>query len=78
MTYSTAEGREPRFVVSEGNSHLGNIRGRPSMILVVLPYYVLNALGGQYEKEEKEEVGGGVADELQERFSAKRPRLDGL
>ena len=22
MTYSTAEGREPRFVVSEGDSHL--------------------------------------------------------
>ena len=25
MTYSTAEGREPRFVVSEGDSHLKKI-----------------------------------------------------
>ena len=48
------------------------------IILVVLPYYILNALGGKYEKEEKEEVGSGVADELQERLSAKRPQLAGL
>ena len=48
------------------------------IILVVLPYYVLNALRGKYEKEEKEEVGSGVADELQEWFSAKQRRLAGL
>ena len=76
MTYSTAEGREPRLVVSDGNSHLGNNVFFFIIIIIVvilvlmIPDDVFNALGCEDEKEEEEEVGGGVADELQERLPA--------
>ena len=78
MTYSTAEGREPRLVVSDGNSHLGNvvfffiiinivvILAVIVIIVLMIPDDVFNALGCEDEEEEEEEVGGGVADELQE------------
>ena len=75
MTYSTAEGREPRLVVSDGNSHLGNnvfffiiIIIVILIIVLMIPDDVFNALGCEDEEEEEEEVGGGVADELQERL----------
>ena len=37
-------------------------------ILISLPNDVLDPLRDKDEEEEEEEVGGGVADELQERF----------
>ena len=75
MTYSTAEGREPRFVVSDGSSHLDNaiiiiINIITIIIILLIPDNVFNALRCEDEKEEEEEVGGGVADELQEWLSA--------
>ena len=37
----------------------------PIIIIICLPDDVLNPLGDEDEKEEEEEVGGRVADELQ-------------
>ena len=82
MTYSTAEGREPRFVVSDGSSHLDKpiiiiiiiitiiIITTIIIIIIIIPDDVFNALRCKDEKEEEEEVRGGVADELQEWLSA--------
>ena len=36
MTYSTAEGREPRFVVSEGESHLIMLKMMTMMISMMI------------------------------------------
>ena len=79
MTYSTAEGKEPRFVVSDGSSHLDNgiiiidiiiVIIAIIIIVIIIPDDVFDALGCEDEKEEEEEVGGRVADELQKWLSA--------
>ena len=80
MTYSTAEGKEPRFVVSDGSSHLDNgiiiidiiivIIAIIIIIVIIIPDDVFDALGCEDEKEEEEEVGGRVAYELQKWLSA--------
>ena len=95
MAYSTADGSEPRFVVSDGRSHLEkdliednfdhlfwriliylvqeNCHLNRKMVVLFMfvfpsPHDVLNPLRDEDEEEEEEEVGGGVADELQERL----------